>query len=73
MQMSALPPKVDILNALTMSPVPVLLMRRAVISDWKFFSNNEDRLGLWARRYGESAAAALADELRRFPWQARCD
>jgi hypothetical protein len=55
------------------SPVPLLLMRRAVISDWKFFSNNEDRLGLWARRYGESAAAALADELRRFPWQARCD
>ena len=55
------------------SPVPFLLMRRAVISDWKFFLNNEDWLRLWARRYGESAVGALADELRRFPWQARRD
>jgi hypothetical protein len=55
------------------SPVPFLLMRRAVISDWKFFLNNEDWLRLWARRYGESAVKALADELRRFPWQARRD
>src|SRR5215813_25677 len=55
------------------SPVPFLLMRRAVISDWKFFLNNEDLLRLWARRYGESAVGALADELRRLPWQARRD
>ena len=55
------------------SPVPFLLMRRAVISDWKFFLNNEDLLRLWARRYGESAVEALADELRRLPWQARRD
>jgi len=55
------------------SPVPFLLMRRAVISDWKFFLNNEDLLRLWARRYGEPAVEALADELRRLPWQARRD
>jgi hypothetical protein len=55
------------------SPAPFLLMRRAVISDWKFFLNNEDWLKLWARRYGESAVEALADELRRLPWQARRD
>jgi hypothetical protein len=53
------------------SPVPFLLMRRAVISDWKFFLNNEDWLKLWARRYGEAAVEALADELRRLPWRAR--
>ncbi len=55
------------------SPVPFLLMRRAVISDWKFFLNDEDRLRLWARRYGEFAVEALADELRRLPWRARRD
>ena len=55
------------------SPVPLLAMRRADISDWKFYLNNEDWLRLWARRYGESAVEALADELRRFPWQARRD
>jgi hypothetical protein len=55
------------------SPVPFLLMRRAVISDWKFFLNNEDWFRRWARRYGESAAQALADELRRLPWNVRRD
>src|SRR5262245_43101804 len=55
------------------SPVPFLLMRRAVISEWKFFLNNEEWLRLWARRYGESAVEALANELRRLPWQARRD
>jgi hypothetical protein len=39
-------------------------MRRAVVSDWKFFLNNEDWLRRWAHRYGESAVVALADELR---------
>ena len=53
------------------SPTPFLLMRRAVISDWKFFLNNEDWLKRWARRYGESAVDALADELRRLPWRGR--
>jgi hypothetical protein len=55
------------------SPVPLLLMRRAVISDWKFFLDNKEWLPLWARRYGVSAVEALADELRRFRWQARHD
>ena len=55
------------------SPVPFLLMRPAVISDWKFFLNDEEWLGLWARRYGESAVQALAVELRRLPWNAKRD
>jgi len=55
------------------SPVPFLLMRRAVISDWKFFLNNEDWLRLWARRYREAAVQALAEELRPLPWRARRD
>ena len=53
------------------APVPFLLMRHAVISDWKFFLDNEDWLNLWARRYGESAVRALAEELRPLPWRAR--
>lgn len=55
------------------APAPLLLIRRAVISDWKFFLNNKDWLSLWARRYGESAVQALAEELRRLPWSARRD
>jgi hypothetical protein len=46
----------------------LLLIRRAVISD---FLNNEEWLKLWARRYGESAVEALADELGRLPWRSR--
>ena len=55
------------------SPAPFLLIRRAVISDWKFFLDNDELLNLWARRYGESATQALAEELRRQPWRARRD
>jgi hypothetical protein len=55
------------------SPVPFLLMRPAVLTDWKFFLENEEWLGRWARRYGESAVVALADELRRQPWRSRSD
>ena len=55
------------------SPVPFLLMRRAVISDWKFFLNDEDWLKRWARRYGESAVETLADELRRLPWRTKAN
>jgi hypothetical protein len=55
------------------SPVPFLFVRHGVISDWKFFLDNEDWLNLWARRYGESAVQALAEELRRLPWRARRD
>lgn len=51
------------------SPVPFMFVRRAVISDWKFFLANDDCLDLWARRYGESAVRALAEEIRRLPWR----
>jgi hypothetical protein len=51
------------------SPVPFLFVRHGVISDWKFFVEKEDWLGLWARRFGESAVHALAHELRRLPWR----
>ncbi|WP_413992013.1 DUF6875 domain-containing protein [Labrys okinawensis] len=52
-------------------PVPFLLVRHAVVSDWKFFLDNEDWLNLWARRYGEAAVRALAEELRGLPWRTR--
>jgi hypothetical protein len=55
------------------SPVPFLFVRNGVISDWKFFLDNEDMLNLWARRFGESAVHALAEELRRLPWRAGRD
>ncbi len=55
------------------SPVPFLLLRHAVISDWKFFLDNEDWLNLWARRFGESAVQALAAELRPLPWRATAE
>jgi hypothetical protein len=51
------------------SPVPFLFVRHGVISDWKFFLDNEEWLNLWAHRYGESAVQALAEELRRLPWR----
>jgi hypothetical protein len=51
------------------SPVPFLFVRHTVISDWKFFLDEEDWLNLWARRFGGSAVHALAEELRRLPWR----
>ena len=51
------------------SPVPFLFVRHGVISDWKFFLDNEELLNLWARRFGESGVQALAEELRRLPWR----
>jgi hypothetical protein len=51
------------------SPVPFLFVRHGVTSDWKFFLDDEEWLNLWARRYGESAVQALAQELRRLPWR----
>jgi Domain of unknown function (DUF6875) len=51
------------------SPVPFLFVRHGVTSDWKFFLD-DDWLNLWARRYGESAVHAIAEELRRLPWRA---
>ena len=55
------------------SPVPLLFVRQGVISDWKFFLDNQDWLDYWAHRFGESAVHALAEELRRLPWRARRD
>jgi hypothetical protein len=51
------------------APVPFLLMRPAVISDWMFFLDNDDWLRFWARRYGESAVQTLGEELRRTNWR----
>jgi hypothetical protein len=51
------------------SPVPFLFVRHGVTSDWKFFLDDEEWLNLWAHRYGESGAQALAEELRRLPWR----
>jgi hypothetical protein len=51
------------------SPVPFLFVRHGVVSDWKFFLDNEEWLNLWARRFGASAVQALAEELRRLPWR----
>ena len=55
------------------SPVPFLLIRQAVITDWKFFLDDDAWLELWAQRYGESGAEALAQELRRLPWRAQTE
>jgi hypothetical protein len=51
------------------SPVPFLFVRHGVVSDWKFFLDNEEWLNFWAHHYGESGALALAEELRRLPWR----
>ena len=51
------------------SPVPFLLMRHAVVSDWMFFLDNDDWLSSWSRRFGESAVPTLAEELRRTNWR----
>ena len=52
------------------APVPFLLVRQAVVSDWKFFLENEEWLDQWARRYPHAGVHALAEELRRLPWRA---
>jgi hypothetical protein len=51
------------------SPVPFLLIRQAVSSDWKFFLDDEAWLKLWAERYGASGAETLGRELRRLSWR----
>jgi len=52
------------------SPVPFMLLRHAVISDWMFFLENEDWLRFWAHRFGEAAIQTLAAQLRRTNWRA---
>lgn len=51
------------------APVPFLLMRHAVLSDWMFLLDNKDWLNVWARRFGESAYRTLAEQLRRTNWR----
>ena len=51
------------------SPVPFLFLRRGVVGDWKFFLDDLEMVDHWARRFGESAVRALAEELRRLPWR----
>jgi hypothetical protein len=50
------------------SPVPFLFVRHGVISDWKFFLDDDAWLKLWAERYGVCGTQALAEELRNLPW-----
>lgn len=52
------------------SPVPFLFVRQGVVDDWKFFLDDDEWLEHWAHRFGESAANALAQEMRRLPWRA---
>ena len=54
-------------------PVPFLLVRHGVVSDWKFFLDDDEWLNRWAHRYGESGARALAEEMRRLPWREKRD
>jgi hypothetical protein len=54
------------------SPVPSVLVRPAVVSDWKFFLDHEAFFPLWAHRYGESGTRELAAEMRRLPWRTAC-
>jgi hypothetical protein len=51
------------------SPVPFMFVRHGVVGDWQFFLDDDEWLGLWAHRFGESATHALAEELRRLPWR----
>ena len=51
------------------SPVPFLFVRHGVVSDWKFFLDDQEMVDLWARRFGRHAVHALAEELRRLPWR----
>jgi hypothetical protein len=55
------------------SPVPFLFVRNGVVSDWKFFLDDEEQLNRWADRYQGDGARALAEELRPLPWRKRRD
>jgi hypothetical protein len=47
------------------------LIRQTVLTDWKFFLDDDASLDRWAQRFGASGAEALASELRRLPWRAQ--
>jgi hypothetical protein len=51
------------------SPVPFLFVRHTVLSDWKFFMDDDDQLDRWARRFGPEGTAVLGRELRQQPWR----
>jgi hypothetical protein len=51
------------------SPVPFLFVRHTVLSDWKFFLDDDALIDRWARHFGPAGTAALAEELRRLPWR----
>jgi uncharacterized protein DUF6875 len=53
------------------SPVPFLFVRRTVVSDWKFFVDDDTWLDLWASHFGATGARALGAEVRRLPWRER--
>jgi uncharacterized protein DUF6875 len=53
------------------SPVPFFLLRQTVVTDWKFFLDDDAWLNRWAQRHGASGAEALGRELRRLPWRAQ--
>jgi hypothetical protein len=55
------------------SPVPFLFVRHGVVGDWKFFLDSEEWIRLWAHRYRESGAEALAEELRHLAWRTARD
>lgn len=52
------------------SPVPFVLIRRAVVHDWKFFLDDEAALTRWAQHFGLPAVQALAAVVRGLPWRA---
>jgi hypothetical protein len=51
------------------SPVPFLFVRHTVLSDWKFFVDDDALLDRWPRHFGPSATATLVEQLRRVPWR----
>ena len=52
------------------SPVPFIFVRYTVVSDWKFFVDDDAAVDRWARHFGPAGTAVLAKELRRMPWRA---
>ena len=55
------------------SPVPFLFIRNGVVSDWKFFLDDEEQVDRWADRFQGDGARVLAEELRPLPWREHAD